>query len=148
MTYSKEAIQHLTRLIKGENASREWLQKNNFPELILLHFALDGNDNAFHELKDRKYAELSAFALAILDDKRAFNWLAENKHFIWAATIRVTYRDPQAETWLMRNNLPHYADLGRAIRENEENAAADDVFGLMKKFINIFKNPRKRGLRK
>ena len=146
MNYSKESIQHLTGLIRGKDEHRRWLQQNNCIELILLHFAIDGNDKAFHELKDLKHAELTAFALAVLDDKRAFNWLAENKHFIWAATVRVTYKDPSAEAWLMRNDLAHYAELGIAIRKNEEEAAADDIFGLMKKFMNIFKNSRKRGL--
>lgn len=141
MVYSKEAIQHLTKLIQtGDEAARIWLQRNNFPEFILLHFALEGNENAFHELKNKKYAELTAFALVVLeDDKQAYNWLAQNKHFTWAATARVTYKDQNAEAWLMRNHLSHHVELGKAILKNEENQQPDDVFGLFRKFIRIFR---------
>jgi hypothetical protein len=141
MNYSKETIAHLTKLIQtGDETSRLWLQKNNFPELILLHFALDGNENAFHELKNKKFAELTAFALVVLqDDKQAYKWLAENKHFLWAATARVTYKDKSAEAWLMASKLPHYVDLAKAILKNEENQQADDVLGLFRKFIRLLK---------
>ncbi|TAL62746.1 MAG: hypothetical protein EPN85_01915 [Bacteroidetes bacterium] len=138
--YNVETIKHLTKLIRGDDASRAWLQKNKFPELILLHYAIDGNDQALIELTRKKHVKLVAFVHAVLDDKRAFNWLAESKNFIWAATVRVTYKDSNAEAWLMRNNLSHYMELGRAIRKKEEDEAPDDVFGLMKKFINIFKS--------
>lgn len=143
MDYSKETIQHLTALIKGDDSAREWLQQNNFPELILLHYALGDNEEALRELTKKKEIELVAFVHAVQDDKRAFNWLAENKKFTWAATVRVTYKDNNAEAWLMRNHLSHFAELGRAIRKNEEEGQADDIFGLFKKFIRVFKNPYK-----
>jgi hypothetical protein len=138
--YNAETIKHLTALIKGDDSSRAWLQKNNFPELILLHFALEGNEKAFHELKNKKHAELTAFSLVVLqDDKQAYNWLALNKHFLWAATARVTYKDKNAEAWLMRNHLPHYAELAKAILKNEESQQADDIFGLFRKFIGALR---------
>jgi len=145
MNYPKEAIQQLTSLIGGNDEGRAWLQKNNFPELILFHYAVDGNEQALLELTKKKYVDLIAFVHAIQDDKLAFNWLAKNKKIVMAATTRVTYNDKDAEAWLMRHNLPHYVELGRSIKKNEANEAADDVFGLMKKFINWFrKNPLKR----
>lgn len=144
MNYTQEAIFHVTEFIKGNDAARAWLQKNHYPELILLQYALNGNDEALKELAYKKHIELTAFVHAVQDDKRAFNWLAQNKKFIWAATVRVTYNDKNAEVWLVRNQLPHYAELGKAIRKNEENESADDVFGLMKKFIRFLKNPYKR----
>ena len=141
--YSAEIIKHLAKLIQGDETSRVWLQKNNFPELILLAYAVDGNDPALIELTKQKQVDLVAFTHAVLDDKRAFNWLAQNKKFILAATVRVTYGDKGAEAWLARNNYHHFIELGRAIKKNEDEQAADDVVGLMKKFINIFKNPYK-----
>lgn len=143
--YSKDAILHLASLIKGSDEARIWLQKNNFPELILLSYAIDGNDEALRELARKKHVELTAFAHAVLDDKRAFNWLAVNKKFIWAATVRVTYKDINAEAWLLKHNLPHFAELGKAIRKREEETQADDVFGLIRKFIHSFRNkPQKK----
>jgi len=139
MNYSREAIQHLTELIKGVDTARDWLQTNNFPELILVHYSLEGNETALRELTQKKYVDLVAFVHAVQDDKRAYNWLAENKKFTWAATVRVTYKDNNAEAWLMRNNLSWYADLGRAIRMNEENEQADDIFGLFRKIIQALK---------
>ncbi len=144
MIYNKNEISHLTALIKGDESARTWLQENNFPELILAHYSLDGNDEALRELTKKKHVELTAFVHAVQDDKRAFNWLAENKNFTWAATVRVTYNDRNAEAWLLKNNLSHYVELGKAIRKNEENEAADDVFGLLRKFIAYLKKPYKR----
>lgn len=142
--YNAEIITHLAKFIGGDDASREWLQKNNFPELILLAYAIDGNDPALIELTKQKHVDLVTFAHAVLDDKRAFNWLAQNKKFLLAATVRVSYGDKGAEAWLARNNYHHFIELGRAIKKNEEEQAPDDIFGLMKKFINIFRNPYRR----
>jgi hypothetical protein len=144
MIYSKETIQHLTKLIQTDDANeRAWLQTNKFPELILLYYALDGNENAFHELKNKKHTELTAFALVVLqDDKQAYNWLAQNKYFTWAATGRVTLKDMNAEAWLMRHKLPHYVELAKAIRKNEENQQADDIFGLLKKLVGALKKKK------
>ena len=137
MNYAPEPILHLTALILGKDESRIWLKENNFPELILVHYAIDGRDEALAELTRRKDVDLTAFVHAVQDDKRAYNYLAENKKFIWAATVRVTYKDPNAEAWLLRNNLPHFVQLGRAIRKNEEDEAADDIFGLMRKIMRF-----------
>ena len=139
MNYPKEAIRQLTSFIGGNDEGRAWLQKNNFPELILLHYSIDGNDQALKELARKKHIDLIAFVHAIQDDKQAFNWLAKNKKLVMAATVRVTYNDKNAEAWLMRHDLSQYVELGRAIRKNEENESADDVFGLMRKFINWFR---------
>lgn len=46
MTYSSETIKHLTKLIQGNEESRLWLQKNNFHELILLHYYLNGYEDS------------------------------------------------------------------------------------------------------
>jgi hypothetical protein len=67
----------------------------------------------------------------------------ENKKFCWAATARVTYKDHAAAAWLMRNNLPHYAALGRAIQKKEENEQADDILGLLRKAIRFFTSKKK-----
>ncbi len=142
--YDKEAIKQLTLLIQGDNAARAWLQNNHYPELILFHYAIDGNDEALKELTNKKSIDLVAFAHAILDDKRAFNWLAENKKFILAATVKVTYNDKNAEAWLIKNNLLHFAELGNAIRKNEKDQSADDIFGVMKSFFKFLLNPLKR----
>lgn len=142
--YNKEAIERLTLLVKGSDKGRAWLQQNNFPELILLHYAIDGNDEALKQLTKAKNIDLVAFTHAVLDDKRAFNWLAENKKFVLAATVKVTYNDKNAEAWLIKNDLSHFAELGKAIRENEQNQSADDIFGVMKNLFRFLLNPFKQ----
>ncbi len=144
MLYEVEPIKHLTKLVSGQDDSRIWLKENNFSELILLHFALDGNEAALLELTKKKFVDLVAFTHAVLDDKHAFNWLGENKKYIWAATVRVTYKDPSAEAWLIRNKLTHFAELGKAILRNEENEQADDIFGVIKKSLMFILNPFKK----
>ena len=139
MEYNTETIRHLTKLILGDDASRIWLQKNNFPELIMLHFALKDNTKVLQELANKKHVELVFFAQAALDNKSAFNWLAKNKKFIWAATVRVVYKDKGAEAWLLRNHLSHFAELGKAILKNKEEDDSSDILGIFKKIIKPFK---------
>ena len=82
MNYNKEEINHLIAFIKGNDESRAWLQKNNFPELILLHYAINGNEQALKELANKKHIELTAFAHAVLGDIRASNWLTKNNKLV------------------------------------------------------------------
>mgnify|MGYP003332473868 CR=1 FL=1 len=51
INFPPEAILQLARLIKGNSEGGTWLQKNNFPELILLHLALKGDENAMKKIE-------------------------------------------------------------------------------------------------
>ena len=144
MEYTVKTIRHLTKLILGDDTSRDWLQKHNFPELILLHFSIEGNDEALKKLIQSKHVEIAAFAQAVLDDKQAFNALAKNKKYTWAATVKVAYKDKKAEEWLLRYDLAHYAALGRAIGQKLKEQSGNDTLGMMKKFITILKKPFNR----
>jgi hypothetical protein len=134
MVYTPETIQHLTALVKGDDSARIWLQENKFPELILVYYALEGKKEAAHELAKKKQMPLVAFVHAVQDDKRAYKWLAENQNFIWAATVGVTNNDHNAEAWLKRNNLSHYAELGRAI---EIDKLSNDALGWLKVLLRM-----------
>ena len=137
MNYEKDAILNLVALIKGNDDARLWLVKNNFPELVLLHYSIAGKDDALKELIKKKYVDITAFAHSVRGDSRAFNWLVENKKFIWAATIQVLYKKQAAILWLKKNKLDHYLLLAEAIQKwlDEENSG--DIF-------SFFKNPFKR----
>ena len=137
MNYSPEAILYLARFIKGNEEARVWLQKNNLPELILLCFAIQGNDEAIIELTRKKHIVLTAFAHAILNgDAHASNWLAQNKKFEWAAVVQiVNKKDKVAEAWLAKHKLIHFMGLAKVIREKEEETQDDTVFGMIKKYI-------------
>ena len=141
MNYPPEAILHLARLIKGNNEGGLWLQKNNYPELILLHLALKGDEDAMKELAKRKHAVLTAFAHAMYnDDAHAAKWLAENKKFEWAAVARiVNKKDRAAEAWLMKHKLIHFAGLAKVMREKEQETQDEDIAGMLRKFIRSFR---------
>lgn len=146
MNYSPEAILQLARLIKGNTEALAWLQKNNFPELILLRYALEGDtrietyahrrDEALRELIRLKHIVLVAFAKAMMGDNNAANWLGQNKKYEWAAVVSiVNKKDKGAEEWLARHKLTHFAGLAKVLREKEEEMKEDDIFGLLKKLV-------------
>jgi hypothetical protein len=144
MNYTPETIRYFIQLMKGDDSARVWLQRNNFHELILLHFALEGKEEAMRELTKLKFVALVAFAHAIVNgDVHAANWLAENKKFEWAAVVRyVNKKDRNAEMWLLKHKLYHFAELARAIREKEEATQDDDILGLFRKFIQSFRKKK------
>jgi hypothetical protein len=155
MKYSPEAILQLSRLIKGNTEALTWLQKNNFPELILLHYTLEGDTciekyeyrryEALKELIRLKQTVLVAFAKAMMGDNHAANWLVENKKYEWAAIVSiVNKKDKGAEAWLVKHKLTHFAELAKTLREKEEEMQEDDIFGLLKKLIPKRKNNGRR----
>ena len=133
--YNRETITHLTKLIGGNDESRQWLLKNNFTELVLLHYAIGGYDKALKELSDKKYYEVAAFAHALQGDVKAFHWLAENKKFIWAATLNVINKKKDAELWLRRYKLDYYVELAITIRNEIESADKGDIFAWFGRLI-------------
>jgi hypothetical protein len=141
MNYSKEAIQHLTQFIKGDDAGRAWLQKNNFPELILFYYSILGQKEAVRELIKNKQDEIIAFALAARGDAKAFNWLVENKKFIPAAVVQSIYEKKPARLWLLKHNLNHYLDLADAIKEKFKEDEKGDIFAIFNKFLKHIPTP-------
>jgi hypothetical protein len=135
MTYEKDAILHLSELIKGNDESRLWLIKNNFPELVLLHYSINKRDDALKELMKKNYVEVTAFAQSIRGNARAFNWLAENKKFILAATVQVIYKKREAGIWLKKNKLDHYLILAETIRKRLDEEESGDVFSILNKIF-------------
>ena len=65
MNYDKDAILHLSALIKGNDEARLWLIKNNYPELVLLHYFINGRDDALKNLNEKNHFEVSAFAESV-----------------------------------------------------------------------------------
>lgn len=128
MNYNKEVISRLTELIKGNDTARGWLQKNNFPELILLHYSFIGHDDALKKVSDKEHFDVVAFAHAVRGDKKALKWLLENKKTEWAATANLINQDKKAEAWLRNYKLYHYIELAKAIKENTDIVEDDDIF--------------------
>lgn len=153
MNYSPEAILQLARLIKGKEEARTWLQENNYPELILLNYALEGDtrieayahrrEEAIRELIRLKHPVLVAFAQAMAGDNVAANWLGQNKKYEWAAVVSiVNKKDRGAEAWLARYKLIHFAGLAKVLREKEDETQEDDIFGLLKKFTRSIRRKK------
>lgn len=151
MNYPPEAIIQLSRFIENDDGEAlAWLQKNHFPELILLRYALEGDtrvetfayrrNEALKELTRLKHIVLVAFAEAMAGDASAANWLGQNKKYEWAAIVSfVNKKDKGAEQWLIKHNLTHFTLLAKVLREKEEETEEDDILGILKKLIYLFK---------
>jgi hypothetical protein len=136
MLYSKEVITRLSAWIEGDNASKRWLQENNFEELVQLKDAVSRHSKPFEYLLVHKLVILAAFVNAIWDDKKAFKLLMDHKAFHWAAMANYINGDDNAALFLKKNKLDHYAELAHKIqakirREGDENT-------------NFFSGPFKR----
>lgn len=154
MNYPPEAIIQLSHLIKNDDSEAlKWLQKNRFPELILLRYAIEGDtrvenfayrrNEALKELTRLKHLVLVAFAEAMAGNASAANWLGQNKKYEWAAIVSyVNKKDKGAEQWLMRHKLTHFMSLAKVLREKEEETEEDDIFGLLRKFMKTIQKKK------
>ncbi|HEY0029894.1 MAG TPA: hypothetical protein VGC65_03970 [Bacteroidia bacterium] len=115
MNYSREAIDKTTAWVEGDNRAKQWLQDNNFEELVQLKDAASRHAKAFEYLLVHKHLTLAAFVNAVWEDQKAFRLLMDQKEFQWAAMANYINGDDKAEVFLMKNKLDHYFKLAHAI---------------------------------
>lgn len=125
MLYSKEVIEKTSAWIDGDTRAKQWLQQNNYEELVQLKDAASRYPKAFEYLLVHKHVVLAAFVNAIWDDKKAFQLLMDKREFHWAAMANYINGDDNAAAFLKRNKLEHYALLahkiqGKIRREGDE----------------------------
>ncbi len=135
--YSKEAINRLTRFIKGDKEAGKWLVDNNLKELELLYYALKGYEGALKELSEKKYYEVAAFAHAVQGSASSFNWLVKNKKYEWAATVSVIKKKKDATMWLIHYKFEHYIDLAQAIQNELIIENEGDLLGIIGSWIKM-----------
>jgi len=116
MLYSKEVIEKTSAWIEGDTYAKQWLQQNNFEELVQLRDAVSRYPKAFEYLLVHKHMVLAAFVNAVWDDKKAFQLLMEKKEFLWAAMANYINGDDKAAEFLQKNKLKHYAELAHKIQ--------------------------------
>jgi len=116
MLYSKEVIEKTSAWIEGDTRAKEWLQQNNFEELVQLKDAASRYPKSFEYLLVSKHIVLAAFVNAIWDDKQAFQLLMDKKAFHWAAMANYINGDDNAALFLKKNRLEHYAQLAHKIQ--------------------------------
>ncbi len=116
MLYTKETIEKTSAWIEDSITAKQWLQQNNFEELVQLKDAASRHPKAFEYLLVQKHVGLAAFVNAIWDDKKAFQLLMKKKEFIWAAMANYINGDDNAAVFLHKNNFKHYADLAHKIQ--------------------------------
>lgn len=130
MNYPKEAILILCDWIDDDPAARDWLQKNNYEELVQLKDAVRRFAKSFEYLLAHKHTILAAFVNAVWEDKNAFQLLMDKKAFHWAAMANYINGDDKAALFLKNNNMEHYAKLAHTImmKIQEDNNAGSTIF--------------------
>jgi hypothetical protein len=116
LLYSKEAIDKTSAWIDGDIRAKQWLQENNFEELVQLRDAASRYPKAMEYLLANKHLALAAFVNAVWDDKTALHLLMEKKEFHLAAMANFINGDDKAALFLKKNNLGHYAELAFKIQ--------------------------------
>lgn len=116
MLYPKEVIQAATSWLEGDTRAKQWLQENNYEELVQLKDAVSRYPKAFEYLLVHKHIILAAFVNAIWDDKKAFKLLMDQRAFHWAAMANYINGDDNAAGFLKKNKLEHYAELAHKIQ--------------------------------
>ncbi len=102
--------------VEGDTRAKQWLQDNNFEELVQLKDATSRYPKAFEYLLVHKHIVLAAFANAVWEDQKAFKLLMDQKAFHWAAMANYINGDDNAAAFLKKNKLEHYAELAHKIQ--------------------------------
>jgi hypothetical protein len=128
MLYPKEIIDITSSWIEGDKNAKQWLQDNNFEELVQLKDATSRHSKALEYLLVHKHITLAAFSNAIWSDKKAFKLLMDTKQFHWAAMANYINGDVNAALFLKKNKLDHYIQLAQKIqtkirREGDEGSS-------------------------
>lgn len=116
LLYPREIIQKTAAWFDGDQIAKEWLNQNNFEELVELKDAISRYPKAFQFLLVNKHFILATFVNAIWDDKKAFQILMDKKEFHWAAVANMINGDTKAKEFLEKSNLVHYANLAIKIQ--------------------------------
>ncbi len=116
LLYPKEIIQKTAAWFEGDVHAKNWLNQNNFEELVELKDAISRYPKAFEFLLVNKHIILATFVNAIWDDKKAFQILMDKKEFHWAAMANFINGDEKAQQFLAKSNLAHYAELAFKIQ--------------------------------
>ena len=103
MIYSKEAIVKTRAWVEGDLKAKQWLQDNQFEELVQLKDAASRYPKAFEYLLVHKHLTLAAFVNAVWDDSKAFKLLMDQKAFQWAAMANYINGDDNAAAFLKKN---------------------------------------------
>jgi hypothetical protein len=128
MLYPLAAIEKATEWADQKESAKEWLEGNNFPELVQLCLAARRYPKAFEYLLVNKHFVLATFVNAIWEDKKAFALLMEKKEFVWAAMANFINGDDNALQFLNKNKLKHYSQFAiklqaRIRKDGDENSS-------------------------
>lgn len=123
--YPAKIIIAWTEAVSGNAKIRDWLIKNEYPELGLFCFALNNRDSAREWLMENGHPHLMALIRGAEGDPNALLWLKKYKFDILEKVARGGDNDDDSVHWLVNNNLNDFANLSLRIRE-VKNAIEDD----------------------
>lgn len=112
MSYPAASIIALSQYLLTDEEAGIWLQRNHFPELLMLADYLQcRNPRIFDTLLADGHKELCAFIDAWNGKAGAVNYLLRTGNAEWAAVANTANGDFNAEEWLNKTGNAHYARL-------------------------------------
>ncbi|MBL7950754.1 MAG: hypothetical protein JNM62_03440 [Flavobacteriales bacterium] len=98
--------------ITGNVALRDWLIKNDYPELGLFCFALRNKQEARDWLMKNGHPHLMAIITGIEGDKSALSWLEQNGMTVLKHVALAGDGNEEDLDWLMKNGHKELAVIG------------------------------------
>ncbi len=137
MEYPEDALIRMKAYLEADKEAFDWLQKNNYKELIATIDAIRGSDAAEQWLQDNKHMVLLAFTKAVWDDEGAFVFLMKHKFYDWAAMANIVNGDEKAYEIFFK--LKKKVKLELAIELRNVKRDAQNRGSLLFGALNIFK---------
>ena len=104
LNYPKKILIAWNEAIGGNEKIRDWLMKNNYPELGLFCFALKNMDTARTWLIENGYPHLMALINGIEGNKQALSWLEKNDFKVLKIMAMAADSDEKSQRWLFEND--------------------------------------------
>lgn len=112
--YSDKILVAWGEAISGNVEIRDWLMKNNYPELGLFCFALYFDKSASEWLM-KNAPHLLATIKAVEGKKQAIKWLEVNSYKLLLRIAKAADNDKDEMNWLMKND-PIFAIIAQRIK--------------------------------
>lgn len=115
-SYPAKIILAWAEAVAGNTKIRDWLIKNDYPELGLFVFALNNKDEARKWLLDNGYPHLMALINGVEGNKQALQWLRIHKFPVLEKMALAGDGDEDAFNWLVDQGHKEFAMIAKRIQ--------------------------------